>query len=127
MGCTALDLWRAGVYRDTSRSSSIMEKDRKIAFWQHCLQALAVFLMIVYGIRMYYLLKRNNSIDVKLSMIASPEHIQVLLDLGCLGTLLGTYLMMRTVTIVVTTDAILQSVFDTADDKVKVQDEKVTE
>jgi len=105
-----LDLWRAVKMKDTRDPKKSMEEFDRLTLLQSRLLRLGFAFLVVYVLRMHYVMNRGGGflgkVDVK-DLFEPIGLVQVTFR----------FVMVRILTLLVTTDLVLEAIFDSADDE----------
>merc|ERR1712019_79732 len=119
----AMDLWRAQIMTRTEQVKKATKDFHKATAYQLLMLLFAVLWLVVFGIRMYFKAMGGDSFSMNLSMFSIGVNVRELLDPVAIGVMVFKFLMIRIMTILVTTEIILQALFDTTDDAIRVKEE----
>jgi len=115
-----LDLKRAYTMTDTAHPKAAMERFEKLTAWQGYTALLGMFFILLYFAHMFWVWRDGNiHMGVGLPSMLQNVKLSNLLDPAANVAMLSKMLLVRVMTNLVTTDLVLEAMFDSADDELK--------
>eukprot|EP00932_Pfiesteria_piscicida_P020602 SRR837773.7401.p1 GENE.SRR837773.7401~~SRR837773.7401.p1 ORF type:complete len:462 (+),score=170.44 SRR837773.7401:68-1387(+) len=124
-GWRAMDLTRADILQKTNHRSKNEAAFKKTSTKQMLLQLLGVIFLIVYGLRMFWLIRNGHVVatSIPAADMSFDIDLKEMFSVPGLTVMLFKFLYTKLTTKLCSTDLLMKAIFDSANDELKVRDE----